>query len=236
MNMYKTNARIVGVLLLIATLAGVIGGAIFLWPILDAPDYLTKMSTNENQVSILIGALLFFSMGVAGASISIPMYPLLKKQNEPLALGAVVFRAIEGAIWMVGVVSLLSLVILSQEFVKAGAPIDSYFQTLGELLRAGTETTGALVLGYMAFCIGALMYYYIFYQSKLVPRWLSVWGLVAITLAFVAGLVDMFGVVSGDDLTTISLLLNLPIFVQELVLGVWLIVKGFDSSAIALEA
>jgi hypothetical protein len=74
------------------------------------------------------------------------------------------------------------------------------------------------------------MYYYIFYQSKLVPRWLSVWGLVGVTLGIVNGLYDMFG---GTPNETISMLLDLPIFVQEMVLAVWLIVRGFNSSAIA---
>jgi hypothetical protein len=77
------------------------------------------------------------------------------------------------------------------------------------------------------------MYYYIFYQTNLVPRWLSVWGLVGVILGIVNGLYDMFGGIPNE---TISMLLDLPIFVQEMVLAVWLIVKGFNSSAITSES
>jgi len=87
--------------------------------------------------------------------------------------------------------------------------------------------------GVFAFSLGALMYYYIFYQSRLFPRWLSVWGLVGVTLGLVNGLYDMFGRAPNE---TVSMLLDLPLFVQEMVLAVWLIVKGFNPSAIAAKA
>ncbi|MFX0183480.1 MAG: DUF4386 domain-containing protein [Candidatus Hodarchaeota archaeon] len=229
MTTYKTNARISGVLFITATGAAIVSGA-FLLPILEATDYLSKISANETQV--MIGALFYFIMAAAGAGIAIPMYPILKQHNEALALGSVGFRIIEGGIFMVGVMCVLLLVPLSQEFVDAGATADSYFQAIGELLLTGYTIDQAVVPGVFAFSIGALMYYYIFYQSKLVPRWLSVWGLIGITLGIVNGLLDIFG---GID-ETISMLLDLPIFVNEMVLAVWLIVKGFNSSAIISES
>jgi hypothetical protein len=87
-----------------------------------------------------------------------------------------------------------------------------------------------MVPGVFAFSLGALMYYWIFYQSKLVPRWLSVWGLIGVTLGIANGLYDMFGGITNE---TISMVLDLPIFVQEMVLALWLIVKGFNVSAMA---
>jgi hypothetical protein len=227
MNTNKKTARIVGVLFISCTGAAIVSGA-FLLPILEGPDYLAKVSANESQV--MVGALFYFIMAAAGAGIAIPMYPILRKHNEALALGAVGFRIIEGAIFMVGVICVLALATLSQRFVQAGAPEASYFQTLGELLIAGYTVNQAVVPGVFAFSLGALMYYYIFYQSRLVPRWLSVWGLVGVTLGIVNGLYDMFGGVPNQ---TISMLLDLPIFAQEMVLAVWLIVKGFNPSAIA---
>jgi hypothetical protein len=83
----------------------------------------------------------------------------------------------------------------------------------------------------LAFCLGALMYYYIFYQTKLIPRWLSGWGLVGAALCMVAGLLVMFRVIG--PMSTSQVVLAIPIAVQEMVLAVWLIVKGFSSSAIA---
>jgi len=129
-----TNTKIaivVGVLFIAATGAAIISGT-FLLPILEAPDYLVKVATNENRA--MMGALFCFIMAAAGAGIAIPMYPVLKRHNEGLALGAVGFRIIEGAIFMVGVLCILALVTTAQEFVQAGAPDGSYFQTLGELL------------------------------------------------------------------------------------------------------
>jgi hypothetical protein len=226
-NTDKTAATIVGVLFITATGAAIISGA-FLLPIVEEPDYLTKISANETQV--MIGALFYFVMAAAGAGIAMPMYPILKKYNEAMAVGAVGFRIIEGAIFMVGVMCVLALVTVSQEFVQAGAPDGSYFQTLGELLLAGYMIAQAVVPGVFAFSLGALMYYCIFYQTRLVPRWLSIWGLVGVTLGIVNGLYAMFGGIPDE---TISMLLDLPIFAQEMVLAVWLIVKGFDSSAVA---
>jgi hypothetical protein len=224
-NTNKIAARIVGVLFITATVAGLLG-AVFLAPILEAPDDLAKVSANENQV--LIGALALFIMGAAGASIAIPMYPILKKHYKALALGSVGFRIIEGALLMVGVIFLLLLVPLSREFVQAGAPDASYLQTSGELLVEGMNF--GLMLGGMAFSIGALMYYYILYQSKLIPRWLSVWGLIGVALGLAAYLNQFFSASApasaGVDIG------HIPIFLQEMVFAVWLIVKGFNSSAI----
>lgn len=227
MNTNIKTARIVGALFITATAAAIVSGA-FLLPILEAPDYLAKVSANENQV--MTGALFYFVMAAAGASIAIPMYPILKKHHEGLALGAVGFRLIEGAIFMVGVFCVLLLVKVSEGFVQAGAPDGSHFQTLGELLLAGYTVGEAMVPGVFAFSLGALMYYWIFYQSRLVPRWLSVWGLIGVTLGIVNGLYDMFGGIPNE---TISMVLDLPIFVQEMVLAVWLIVKGFNPSSIS---
>ncbi|MHA2278713.1 MAG: DUF4386 domain-containing protein [Candidatus Kariarchaeaceae archaeon] len=224
MNSEKLPARIVGVLFITATVAAIVSGA-FLLPIIGASDYLAEVSANESQVAL--GAIFYFIMAAAGAGIVIPMYPTLKKYNEGMALGAVGFRIIEGAIFMVGVMCVLALVPLSQEYVQSGASTDSYFQTVGELLLTGYTIDQVVVPGVFAFSIGALMYYSIFYQTKLVPRWLSVWGLIGITLGILNGLFDMFG---GID-EMISMLLDLPIFVNEMVLAVWLIVKGFSTSS-----
>ena len=100
MNSTKKTARIVGALFITATGAAIVSGALLL-PILETPDYLAKVSANEERV--MLGALFYFVMAAAGASIVIPMYPILKKHHASMALGAVGFRLIEGAVFMVGV-------------------------------------------------------------------------------------------------------------------------------------
>jgi len=230
MNSSKKIARIAGALFIIATVASLVGTG-FTGSILHAPDYLTKLSVNGNHV--LVGALLAFVAAAASASIAISLYPLLKRYNEGLALGSVGFRLIEGVFYIVGVIGLLLLLTLSKEFVNAGTPAASYFQILGAMILAVRDSAG-FVFGVIAFSLGALMYYYIFYQTRLIPRWLSGWGLIGAALCMVAGLSVMLGLII--PVSTIHIVLNLPIAVQEMVFAVWLIVKGFNPSVIASES
>ena len=226
MNTNRKTAIIVGVLFIIGTVAGILS-VVFTGSILGDPDYLIKISANENQ--IIIGALFVLIMGLALAMVPVVMFPIFKKQNEVLALGYVVFRgALETVIYIPTVISWLFLIIVSQEYLKAGAPAASYFQTLGTLLIGVYDQIHPI--GGIVFSLGALMFYFLFYQSKLIPRWLSGWGLIAAILGLGAGLAGMFGLTSS--LSTIDVL-ALPIFLQEMVMAVWLIVKGFNSPAIA---
>jgi len=226
MDTNRKTAIIVGVLFIIGTVAGILS-VVFTGSILGDPGYLIKISANENQ--IIIGALFVLIMGLALAMVPVVMFPIFKKQNEVLALGYVVFRgALETVIYIPTVISWLFLIIVSQEYLKAGAPAASYFQTLGTLLIGVYDQIHPI--GGIVFSLGALMFYFLFYQSKLIPRWLSGWGLIAAILGLGAGLAGMFGLTSS--LSTIDVL-ALPIFLQEMVMAVWLIVKGFNSPAIA---
>jgi hypothetical protein len=228
MNTNRKFAIIAGELFIIAMVASLLGTA-FTGPLLGAPDYLIKISANGSRV--VVGALFAFIAAATSASIAISLYPLLKKYNEVLALGAVAFRLIEAVFYIVDVICLLSLLTLSQEFVNAGGQSASYFQTFGHLLLTARDLAG-FVFGAIAFCLGALMYYSVFYQSKLIPRWLSVWGLIATVLLLSAVLLTLF---DGEPFSISGglIILALPIAVQEMVLAVWLIVKGFNPSAIA---
>ena len=223
MNSNRKTAIIVGVLFIIATIAGVLNKFVFIGSILDAPDYLINVSANENQV--LIGMLLELIMGAIIVGIPVMLFPIFKKHNEALALGYLGSRVIEAVIIIVGAISLLSLLTLSQEYVIAGTPDASSFQTSGALLIAVSDWT--FLLGpTTAFSITALILNYLLYQSKLIPRFISVWGLIGATLLLAGGLLGIF----GFDLVMISASL---IALQEMVFAVWLIVKGFNSSAIA---
>jgi hypothetical protein len=226
MNKNKKTAISVGVLFIIASVLGVLGRS-FSQPILDAPDYLIKISANENQV--IIGGLLSLLAAFASAGIAIGLYPVLKKHHEALALGSVGLRVMEGMLYIIGVVGLLSILTLSQEYVKAGASNASLFQASGTSLLAVRDWAGKLSI--IAFTLGALMYYYVFYQSKLVPRWLSGWGFLGAALSLAAVLLAISGQIIYFSM--VFILLQLPIGVQEMVLAVWLIVKGFNPSAIA---
>jgi hypothetical protein len=226
MNLYRNNAIMAGVLFIIATVTNMLGN-LSIKPILDAPDYLIQISANENLM--IIASLLVLISAFASASIAICLYPILKKHHQALALGSVGFRVMEGMLYIIGVVALLSLLTLSQEYVTAGASNASLYQISGTLLQAVKTWAGQL--GVLAFTTGGMMYYYVFYQSKLVPRWLSGWGFLGAALSLASALLAIVGLLT--PLSTVFILFNLIILVQEMVLAVWLIVKGFNPSAIA---
>ena len=224
MDTYKKIARIVGVLFIIGTGAGILSG-VFTGSFLDHPNFLVEISANKNQ--FMIGALLVLTMGFALAMVPVMLYPIFKKYNEALALGAVVFRgALEAIGYMVFVISWFLLLLLSQAYVQAGSPDNSYFQTLGTVYLELGDWIGHLIS--IVFSLGALMIYYLFYKTKLIPSWLSVWGLVGGLLYLAVPLLAMFGI----ELE----ILYIPLAVQEMVFAVWLIVKGFNSSAIISQA
>ena len=179
---------------------------------------------------VITGALIEFIQAAAAAGIAIGLYSILKKYNGALALGAVAFRVVECVFVLIGTLSLLSLLTLSQEFIAAGAPGASSFQTSGTLLLAVRDWS-TNVISRLAFILGALMYYVVLYKSNLIPRWLSGWGVLGTVLGLAATLVGSF----THDFSTVSVdtLLNVPIGLQEMVFAVWLIAKGFNASAIA---
>jgi hypothetical protein len=197
-------------------------------PILDAPDYLTRIAANPDR--IIAGALFQFIMAAACAGIAISLYPVLKKYSEGLALGAVSFRIIEATFQIAGVVILLLLVTLSHEAAKPGVPDPSHFLLAGSMLRAGSSWVND-VAALVSWCAGALMYYWIFFRTGLLPRWLASWGLAGATLTILSSMLVMFRVI--DPMSSTQVTMNLPIALQELVLAVWLIAKGFDPSALA---
>jgi Domain of unknown function (DUF4386) len=229
MNTSRMTAGTVGVLFIVATVLNVPGNTLTK-AIVDAPDYLVNVSASGNQV--VIGALLVLISAFASAGIAIGLYPVLKKHNEALALGAVGLRLIEAVFYMVAVACLLSLLTLSQEYVKAVTPDASLFLTSGTVLLAVKGWAGEL--GVIAFTLGGLMYYCVFYQSRLIPRWLSVWGIISVALTLASVLLTLFGQIT--PLSTVFVLLNLPIGLQEMVMAVWLIVKGFNPSAVSSES
>jgi len=225
-----TNKKIaisVGVLFIIATVAGLLGSGLT-GSIVGAPDYLVQIAANKNL--IIVGALLAFIAATGSAGIAISLYPVLRKHNEGLALGSVGFRLVEGVCYIVGALGLLSLLSLSQEYGSAGPQAASTFQVLGTLISAIRNWAG-FVFGVIAFCLGAAMYYYVMYRSRLIPRWLSAWGLAGLALVFSLALLIAF----GEKPSGMVMLLAVPIGLQEMVFAVWLIVKGFNPSAVASE-
>ena len=176
----------------------------------------------------MAGALLELLAAFTSVGIAVSLYPVLQTASPGLAIGSVVFRAIESVMYIAAVVELLSLLTLGQQLARA----DGVERTV--LLAVGASVLGArehaTVAGVFAFNIGAFMYYAVFFRTLLIPRWLSAWGLAAIVPMLAACVLALF----SDTPVTGHKLLALPIAVQEIALALWLIVKGFRARALAL--
>ena len=223
MNSNRKKIIIAGAFYIIGTIAGLLSIA----PAIDAPDFLIKASANANQ--LLFEALFQFIMTLAYLGFAITLYPILRKYKESLALGFLCFRIIAAVLNIVGFISLLLLLSLSQEFVRVGTPDSSYFQTLGYLLRSGRDFVNHIAM-ILATSVGGLMFYFLLYQTKLIPRLLSLWGLIGTTFTILASLLIMFHII--EIITTIYIVLNLPLIILEIILALWFIAKGFDSTVI----
>jgi Domain of unknown function (DUF4386) len=217
MTSNRKTAIIVGILFIIATVAPLVS-VLFIGSIYET-DYLSTVSANGNQV--LIGSLLWLVMTTAIVSIPILMYPLLKKYNESLALGYVGARIFEGFFSAFNIISLLSLLSLSREFVNATAPVTAYFQTSGALILSSIDWS-SLLLDF-PFTLSALVLNYILYKSKLIPRWLSILGLIGGSVWLATIPFRLFGIFPPE-----LEFLAFVIFVQEMIFAIWLIVKGFN--------
>jgi hypothetical protein len=230
MNTYRKTAVIVGILFIIGTASGILAGA-FTAPIMAGSTYPLNVSASETQW--IIGWLLVLLMGLSLSMVPVLLYPIFRKHNEVLAFGYVLFRGVlETVCVTVHVISMFLLLTVSLIYGKTGAADASNFQTLGSMLIAAGDWI-QMIAG-IIFSIGALMIYALFYQTRLIPRWLSAWGFIGGVLYFVANFVSMFSPqhVAPSLESGIGLLL-IPLAIQEMVFAVWLIVKGFNPSAIA---
>jgi hypothetical protein len=222
MDSNRKTAVAAGLLFIAATAASLLGTAIE--PALTGTDYLTRISENVTRVSG--GGLLELIAAGTSAGIAISLYPVLKKWSGTLALGAVVFRAIEAVMYTLGAVSMLALPKVAQQFTEAAGADRSWLQAIGDSLVGVRQE--AILAGVFAFAVGALMYYYAFFRSRLLPRWLSGWGIAGALLMLVACLSALF---SRNPVTSYTILIP-PIAVQEIVMAVWLIARGFSSDGI----
>lgn len=224
MDKIRKKSVAVGVLLMLSIVVGVLS----IDPVIDDMGNLESVSIHSN--TILIRAFMQFSLALIYASIPIILYSILKKINTGLSIGFLVFRSVAVAFMFVGWLSILLVLALSQEFVKAGSPELLHFQTLDNLLRSGRDLVNHVAMP-LILSVGNLMFYAILYQSKLIPRWLSVWGLTATMLSgIIASLLLLFEVI--DIITPTYISLAFPTALLEITLSIWLIAKGFDSNII----
>jgi hypothetical protein len=215
----KTIGRAVGILYILGTVFGILSVAVTS-SISGSDDVLGAVASHEAELAL--GALLILAMAFVLAMIPVVAYPILSKVDALLARGYFLFRSVmEAGTFLLVAIGWLSLIALSR---STEVP-----QVWGEALF---DAEGAAVVATIAFLIGAAMFYLILYRARLVPRWLSVWGLVAIVPYLVPVFLGLFSDVDVSTTSTTNVLLDAPLGLQEMVLAVWLIVKGFASDRV----
>lgn len=225
MNTYRKNAVMAGVLYILGTVFGVlgavIGGEVFISLISSKPiagvDMLGLVAANSSQLTG--GAFFTLMMGTSLVAMTVFLYPIFRKDSEELAMGMVLFRgALEGTWYFVTALGFFALVALGNEYIATGAD-SAALQSMGNVLYQFQFRLGEI--GPIFFSIGAGFLYLSFYRTRLIPRWLTVWGLIGVVFSMV------------HTNTGIDFYLQMVLAPQEMVMAVWLIIKGFNPSAIA---
>ncbi|MHC1739782.1 MAG: DUF4386 domain-containing protein [Anaerolineaceae bacterium] len=232
MNTYRKNAIMAGVLYFLGTafgiLGAVVGGEVLTSLISGNPpvgvDILNLASANSSQLTV--GSFFTFLMGISLVAMTVFLYPVMRKVSKELAMGMILFRgALEGIFYFLSTITFLTLIAVGNAYVATGSD-SAVLQTIGNLLYQ-VESLKAPVSS-IIFLIGATCIYLVFYRTRLIPRWLSVWGFIGVATSMAAALLNYFHVDPG-----IGFYLEMVIAPQEILMAVWLIVKGFNQSAIA---
>ncbi len=221
----QRRAEIVIAALFVLTAATSIPAAFVLDPMLNAPNYLAWIF--PNKAVVVLDALMWSFNNIGIVFIAVFALPLLRKLDEALAVGYLATRIIEGTIMMFGIVATLLLIPLSQEFLQAGAPHGSWFLTLGDVLKQakylGLSEVSALMLG-----LGGLLFTWMLFRYRLVPRFISVVGLIGYALVFLYSIVGWFGLIDLTPGASGLGVLALPVAVFEIILlPFWLLFRGF---------
>lgn len=220
MKTYRMNAVMAGALYILGTVAGIlsvvaVGG-------FPDEDFLTRVAADPSRLTL--GAFLILVMGFSLAAMTVFLYPLFRKDSEELAMGMVLFRgALEGSWYILSALSWVTLGAIGVEIAAAEADL-AVLQAFGDIVLQVSDKLGDI--GTFAFIIGAACIYTSFYRTRLIPRWLSIWGLIGIVPYVLYYLLHFFDIDPG------LMPLVFPLAVQEMVMGLWLIIKGFNQDAV----
>lgn len=222
--MERRTATIVGALFLLAMVTSLVGG-VLIESILETPDYLGEAYANATLLAF--GVVLELVNAAAVVGIAVMMFSIFARFSEVLARAYVAYRVIEAAVIAVAVISPLALITISQDYGASGSPDASGIEALGVALVELRGRTAGLLIPFF-FSVGAVIFYWLLYRSRIVPRFISVWGLISVALILAFNLADTFGI-SVD----FALVLALPMILNEVFLGIWLIAKGFSPAVSA---
>jgi Domain of unknown function (DUF4386) len=220
---YKISATIVGAMYLAGFVVG-IGGFMLFQSILGAPDHLATLPANS--MLLALGAVLWLVAAAWDAAHGVLMFPLLKQHHERMAVGYLGFRIMDALLISIMVLFVLLQIPLGDEYLKAGADA-SYLRALSTVFMQAQLYAYNIAMTTLG--ISGLILCYSLYASKLIPRLLAVWGLVGYTIILCGSVLEIL----GFNLLSVH---AIPGGLWEVFIGVWLIVKGFNSSATTLEA
>ena len=231
MNTYRMNAVMGGALYFLGTAFGVsggfVGGEVLTSLISSKPlvgvNMLGLVAANSSR--LIGGAFLYLMMGISLVAMTVFLYPIFRKDSKELAMGMVLFRgALEGTGYFVSTLGILTLVALGNEYIATGAD-SATLQSMGNVLYQFQDLLGPV--NSIIFLIGATCLYLSFYRTRLIPRWLSVWGLIGVVPYMAYALLHFFHMDTGY-----GFYLQMVLAPQEIVMAVWLIVKGFNPQTI----
>lgn len=217
---YSTS-RVLGIAFLLQFITSVYSG-LFLQPAWLVPgnisETMIRIADNPSlmRANIFVDTLTALGVIFLGAMLYVP----LRKHNEKIALIGLGFYILEGALLAGSRLAAFSLLRISQEYVAAGSP--AYLQMMANLALESMDFVG-FTLHMLAFCLGGILFYFLLYKSVLVPRVLSLWGLITLLPLLVATVLAIFDYQAPEYVV-------LPYFPFEFVIGVWILVKGIPET------
>lgn len=217
----KRNARILGIFYIIAALSSIIAVVLY-GPVLSEQWQMTV--ANGSETKVLIGVLNDLLLVVTAVGTSIMLFPYVRLWNEHLALGYLCFRFMEAVFIAIGILSILGLLRLSTYYSTAGLANAASLEPIGLLLQDIYRWTAMLGPNLML-GINTSLYSYLLYRTGYVPKPIAIFGMLTAVMVFVAGLLQIFGIIG--PYSAVKGLVALPVGVYEMTLAVWLIVKGF---------
>jgi hypothetical protein len=227
MREHRAAATTAGILYIIGTVAGVVSKVVAIAPVTGAHDRLAASA--QHSGAVVTCALLVLVMGLSLAFVPVVLFPVLRRVDEVLAIGYLVVRgAVETACYVLSAISLLLLLPVGEAMSAGPGTKSPAGVRVGNLLLEHVDVGAVTAL---VFCLGGGMFYLLLYRSRIVPRWIAVWGLAAIPFYVVAYVLAMYGVIGTDSAA--QTLLYTPLAVQEMVLAVWMIARGFRPAAVS---
>ncbi len=220
MDNISCKARLIGGLVLAALLAGIFS----IVPAIDSADYLSEAAKNSSQT--MMGALFQFLMALFYLAIAVLLFPILEKFGKSLAIGFLALRILAATLVVFGTILLSSILALSQQYIQSPPQNLHMFEVIGATLKAARDSTNHVYM-ILALCSANALMFILFVKSRLLPLWISLWGLTGAVFTGIASILILFQVV--DVISVQYLALNVPAALLEIVFAVWLLVKGFKA-------